>query len=394
MKIAYVCHENAADPAVQSGRTATHLEEFERRGLEVDRLFPLHVPHTGIDLAKKAGYRLMGKYHRRDRDETYLAALADEFERRAAGREYDVIFCPGTEVITKLRTHTPIAFCTDATFANLVDYYWDFTGLSAEYLRNGHAQERAALARADLAFYPSEWAARSAVNDYGFDPARIRVVPFGANHGRHNERASVLRWIAARPTDHLRLLFVGRHWDRKGGELVVATALCLIAHGHPVILDVVGCDVPSQHQDVPWIRRHGLLNQRDPAGVAQLHRLFAEAHFLMVPSRAEAFGIVFAEANAFGVPAIATDTGGIAGAIRHGQNGLLLPLSATPADFADAIVATFHDPGHYQALCRRSFDEFDERLNWRAFTDKFIETVGEYLAEPRPAVTETINPAA
>jgi glycosyltransferase involved in cell wall biosynthesis len=394
MKIAYLCHENAADPSIQSGRTAAHLGEFERRGLAVDRLFPLNVPQTGVDLAKKAGYRLVGKHHRRDRDQTYLSALADEFDRLAGDREFDVIFCPGTEVISRLRTRIPVTFCTDATFANLVNYYWDFTGLSEEYLRNGHAQEQAALNRADLAFYPSEWAARSAVNDYGFDPARIRIVPFGANHGHDNQRATVMQWVAERPADHIRLLFVGRHWERKGGELVVATALCLIAHGHPVTLDVVGCDVPGQYHDVPWLHRHGLLNQRDPAAVAKLHRLFAQAHFLMVPSRAEAFGIVFAEANAFGTPAISADTGGISGAIRHGHNGLLLPLSATAADYADAIVAAFGEPGRYRALCRQSFAEFEQRLNWRAFTDRYLDTVREYLAQPRPVSSETVNPAA
>lgn len=380
MKIAYLFHENAADPSIQSGRTASLLGEFERRGLEVDRIFPLHVPETGLDLAKKAGYRLMGKHHRRDRDQSYLAALADEFEQRTEGREYDFVFSAGTEVISRLRTPLPVVFCADATFANLVDYYWDFTHLSAEYLRSGHAQEKAALARADLAVYPSEWAARSAIEDYGADPAKVRVISFGANHGHANQRATVRQWIAERPTDRIRLLFVGRHWERKGGELVVATALCLIAHGYPVTLDIVGCDIPAQHHDVPWIHRHGLLNQRDPAAVAKLHRLFAQAHFVMVPSRAEAYGLTFAEANAFGTPPIATATGGIPAIIRHGHNGLLLPLGATAPDYADAIVATFTDPACYRAMCRQAFTEFEQRLNWRTFCDRFLDATHERLA--------------
>jgi glycosyltransferase involved in cell wall biosynthesis len=375
MKIAYVFHEDAADPAVQSGRPASLLAEFERQGVGIVRAFPLDIPASASALAKQAGYRLLGKHHRRDRDAAYLDALVERFAGRTAGREFDLVFSPGSEAISHLASPAPATFCADATFANLVDYYWDFTGLSEEYLRKGHAQEAAALGRAALAVYASEWAARSAIEDYGADPARVAVIPFGANLGADNRRAEVHSWIDARTRSPLRLLFVGRHWSRKGGDTVLATAHCLQAHGHPVAVDIVGCDVPAHHPDMPWVHRHGLLNQRHPAAMLRLRELYARAHFVFVPSQAEAFGLTFAEASAFGLPAIATRTGGIPGVVRDGHNGFLLPPGATPADYADAIVAAFADPARYRALCRQAFDEFEQRLNWRAFCRRFLELV-------------------
>jgi glycosyltransferase involved in cell wall biosynthesis len=379
MKIAYVFHHDAANPAVQSGRPAALLRELTTQGHEVERIFPLTVASSGAELAKKVGYRILRKQHRHDRTAEYLDALASQFASRTAGRTFDLVFSPGSEVVSHLPPGLPIAYCADATFANLVDYYWDFTGLSAEYVRQGFAQEKAALARALLAVYPSEWAARAAVEQHGADPARVVVIPFGANLGSDNRRPGILAAIARRPADLIRLLFVGRHWQRKGGDVVVATAMCLAAHGHPVVLDVVGCELPGQYRDVPWIRAHGLLQQTVSGDMVTLRQLYAEAHFLFVPSRAEAYGLTFTEACAFGVPAVATQTGGIPAIVRHGDNGLLLPLDAQPSEYADAIVATFSDPARYAAMAHRAFDEFERRLNWPAFTQRLIECVQERL---------------
>src|SRR6478736_3456685 len=270
MKIAYVFHHDAADPSVQSGRPAAILQEFVRLGHDVERIFPLAVPPTRSQFAKKVGYRIIGKHHRYDRNAGYLEAMAAQFHERTAGRSFDLVFSPGSEVVSHLRTDIPIAYCADATFANLVDYYWDFTGLSAEYLRQGHEQESAALARATLAVFPSEWAARAAVEKHGADPAGVAVIPFGANLGGDNVRAGIMAAIGRRPADTIRLLFVGRHWQRKGGDLVVATAQCLIAHGHKVIVDIVGCELPAAHREVAWIRAHGLLQQNKPADMIAL----------------------------------------------------------------------------------------------------------------------------
>jgi len=379
VKIAYVFHNDAANPAIQSGRPAALLNEFTRQGHDVARIFPLPVPTTGAEFAKKVGYRLLRKHHRHDRNADYLNALAAQYHARVAGRSFDLVFSPGSEVVSHLPADLPIVYCADATFANLVDYYWDFTGLSAEYVRQGYAQEKAALERALLAVYPSDWAARAAIEQHGADPARVAVIPFGANLGGDNNREGILAAIERRPTDTIRLLFVGRHWERKGGDTVIATALCLIAHGHSVVVDIVGCEVPAEHRGVPWIRGHGLLHQTVPGDMVALRQLYASAHFLFVPSRAEAYGLTFTEALAFGVPPVATHTGGIPAIVRHGENGLLLPLDAPPSEYADAIVATFSDQARYRDMCRRGFADFEQNLNWRAFTTRLLDLARERI---------------
>ncbi len=372
MKIAYLFHCDAANPAVQSGHPASILEGLRRQGADIEPVFPLQT-RIRPALPQKLCYRLGGRLHRADRDPEYLSAAAAEFAARTAGKSFDLVFSPGSEMISHLSTPVPLTFCADATFANMVDYYWDFTRLSADYLRKGHAQEAAALARASLAVYPSAWAARSAIRDYGADPAKVAVIPFGANLGRDNPRGQVLEWIERRPREPLRLLFVGRHWQRKGGDLVVGAGYCLAKLGRRVVVDIVGCEVPATHRGLPWLRGHGLLRRDLPGQMARLRELFAAAHFVFVPSRAEAYGITFAEAGAFGVPSVATDTGGVSAVVENGYNGFLLPPDADAAAYADAIAAAFESRDGYERLCLQSHERFRQRLNWDAFCRSFLE---------------------
>jgi hypothetical protein len=62
---------------------------------------------------------------------------------------------------------------------------------------------------------------------------------------------------------------------------------------------------------------------------------FREAHFLVLPTLADATPIVFSEAQAFGLPPISYDVGGVGGAISHGRTGLLLPPGAPAELFAE-----------------------------------------------------------
>jgi glycosyltransferase involved in cell wall biosynthesis len=381
MRIAYVYPQNAEDPAVQSGRPAALLEAFRGLGAQVKAIFPLHARPSRFALAKKLLYRLGARVHRSDRDPAYLARAAREINERLGDSPYDLIFSPGSELAGGIASSRRVAFCADATFAGMHGYYHDFTRLSAEYVRMGYDQEKAALKRAQLAVYPSEWAARSAINAHGADPSSVAVIPFGANLGRNNSAASVASWIEDRqPLDSPRLLFVGRDWERKGGDLVVETALALRTRGLAVTVDLVGCAPPARHRSLPWLVSHGRLDMREPAAMQRLARLYARAHLLFVPSRAEAYGLIYAEALAHGLPVIATRTGGVSGIVQDGATGRLLALEAGPPDYVAAIEGLLRDFSNYRRVCLRCYASFSETHNWKRFTSRLLER----LAERRP----------
>src|SRR5947209_17375325 len=85
-----------------------------------------------------------------------------------------------------------------------------------------------------------------------------------------------------------------------------------------------------QYRPTSRIRRLGILNAQ------QKKDFFAGIDVFAMPSRSDSFGLVFLEAWANGVPNLAYRAGGVAGVIRHEQDGLLTRCGDIK-DLADAI---------------------------------------------------------
>jgi glycosyltransferase involved in cell wall biosynthesis len=77
--------------------------------------------------------------------------------------------------------------------------------------------------------------------------------------------------------------------------------------------------------------------------------------------------MVFSEGNAFGMPGITTDTGGVSSVVVEGENGHLLPLTAGPKEYADLIEAAWVDQGKYIALRKSSRRQYEQVLNWKTW---------------------------
>ncbi len=397
MTAAFVYHLNAASPSVQSGRPHSILRNFQRLGVEVREHFPL--VEVGVWQRKYEKIRNLMRHQRYllDREEALLRSFADQLHVSLKGTSANFLFSPSTLPLSYLETDLPVTFCADAPFCAMVNYYEAFTRLSTQQIDLSEKLEARVLGNSALAVYPTQWAADQAIAHYGVNPTKVAVIPFGANFGRDNVRSEVWPWIEERAArDTLRLLFVGREWDRKGGEIVVATAEWLRSKGLDVQLDVVGCTPPARHRHLDFIHSHGLLSARDPRKAATLNQLYQQAHFLFVPSRAEAYGMVFCEANAFGLPAISTATGGIPGVIRDGVNGYALPLDATAESYGEAILQAFEPRARYVEMARRSFLEFEQRLNWSSFSRTFLARVEEkeVKGDLLPTRRTPLSPAA
>jgi len=386
MKISYVYHLDADRPGVQSGRPASILGGLTNAGCDVQRIFPLRDDYRAQRWAQKLFWHSLGRQYLFDRHPALLKSYARQVDEALARESGDVLFSPGTLAISHLECDLPMTFCSDASLAGLLDYYPAYSQLSPFLRRTAEQSEAMALSRTALAVYPSEWAAKSAMEHYGLSAERIAVIPFGANLGSHNTESEVFANIQKRGFQTIRLLFIGREWHRKGGDLVVDTARILIEKGLNVQVDVVGPKRIPREARQPFVRDQGPLDPAHPEERTHLTDLFREAHLLFVPSRAEAFGLVFSEASAFGVPVISTATGGIPGAIRDGVNGHLLPLEAGPEDYAATIESAIGDPAYYRAFAQRSFHEFKHRLNWDTFCKTYLHLVRDRVLRPQPLV--------
>jgi glycosyltransferase involved in cell wall biosynthesis len=153
-------------------------------------------------------------------------------------------------------------------------------------------------------------------------------------------------------------------WIRKGGELAVKVAADLNRRGIKTRLHVVGIRNHNLKKLPDFVINHGFISKSTEAGKAKLNQLFTESHFLIVPSKAEAFGIVFCEAASFGLPSLATDVGGISTPVVNDISGRTFSLQSDEKEYADYILSKFLNFKEYENLACSSFNEYETRLNW------------------------------
>ena len=318
--------------------------------------------------------RLMGKKYDYTHSLGLAKAYAKAFARKLSGQNFDLIVAPAASTETAfLETKIPIVYVSDATFARLVNYYPGFSNLLERSALQGNEIEHQAIQKAALALFSSEWAAASALNEYAANPARVFVAPFGANLDEIPDEKDALQ---RKKNPVCRLLFLARSWERKGGQIAFQALLTLEETGLAALLVVCGCTPPPGIFH-PWLKVIPSLDKNKADQNRQLTELFLSSDYMLVPTRADCTPIVFCEAAAFGLPVITTDTGGVSGVVRNGENGYMLPYYAKGAEYARLITEIYHDDERYYKLVRKSRQAFEERLNW----DVWARTVKQLIAE-------------
>lgn len=304
--------------------------------------------------------RLAGRPPAAEADEVRLAEAARAAE--AAVHAVDaVLSVMGSRLLGRMRCARPLATVTDATWSLLRRDYPEHR--QAAFLRE--ATEIDVMRRAELQVYSSAWARRSAVADYGVPEERTMVAPFGANL-EPEEPFHDARGVERR--DRCELLFVGRDWHRKGGDVALAALAELRARGLPARLTIVG-EPPPESAGLPSaaLRVLGWLESGRASKRARLGAAFARSDLLLLPTRADCTPIAVAEAGAFGLPTVSRDVGGLAEMVRPGVNGLLLERGADARAFADRIEELWRNPDLRASLRRGARHQYELSLNWDAW---------------------------
>ena len=288
---------------------------------------------------------------------------ARQLEKKLKGETVDYIFCPaGSEVISYLKTDTPIIYLSDATFASMIDYYPGFCNLLNISTKWGMEVERRAIENASKVIYSSDWAADSAVKEYGCDRGKISVIPFGANIENPPSKEEIIK-IRKEPINKFKLLWVGVDWERKGGQIAYDAMVELNNRGVDSELIVCGCAPPI---DNPYkgLRREGFLNKNVPEQFEKLKKLYKEANVFMFPSKQECSAISLAEACCYGLPILTFDTGGLANYVVDNINGYRMGLEEGCQEFSDKLKQLNSDGESYQRLAAGSRAKYDDDLNW------------------------------
>lgn len=327
-------------------------------GVEVVSLWPIEAT---AHLLAKFGYTDAG-----------LSLLAQGFDR-AAERFVDDIdvlhFHSGLCLVSaqQARTRGTLVVCDErgphaGAYADLI---------RDEHLRHGfapppenedfHRRVLAGYQRADFIVVASEYAKRTFVAR-GHRPGRILVVPYGINWASFDGASP------DRHADRFRVLYVGRVTLAKGipylleafarfkarsAELVIAGRLEPACQA--LVARAAGADAR--------IRVLGQLTKE------QLAEQYRRASVLVLPTLADSFGFVVAEATAAGVPVIVTREAGVSELLSSGSSAFVVPARSA-ADIVDALEALADQPAlafrmvqnARQALRRVDWAQYRERI--------------------------------
>jgi glycosyltransferase involved in cell wall biosynthesis len=195
------------------------------------------------------------------------------------------------------------------------------TGLAADEVRELHQSEQAALSFARRVIVTSASTARLLIARYAVAAERIATVQPGTDPAS----------IACRRPDRetVDLLAVGSVIPRKGYDLLIAALASLCDRPwRLVIAGDRGRDPATSHAIDREIAINGLADRITMLGAVSSERLstlYSSADLMVLPSRFEGFGMVYAEAIAHGLPVLGTTAGAIPEAVPEGAGVLVAP---------------------------------------------------------------------
>lgn len=379
--IGYLTIEDARDRRTWSGTHHFLLKELERRVERIELFGPL--PETFAvkcaRLLNQVLLRVPGKRFNWRASPWVARSYARIIESKLKQRPVDLLIAPaGLSTVAYLRTETPIIYINDRCIAGALGYHDVLQDLFDWSREQSLATEREALNKAALSIFSSAWAADAAKTALPEAADRVRMIPFGANLPEAPATLSTGTW----PNGPLKLLFLGVYWEEKGGPIAYDALLALKRAGIHAQLVVCGCQPPSACDD-PDLIREGFLDKNKPEELARLQSHLRTADFLIVPTRFEAYGIVFCEAAAYGLPVLATRTGGVPTVVEEGRTGMLFPLDAGGQQYADAIKDLLTDSARLTAMRRAARGRFEQVLNWEAFVQRMLDQAVPLISRKR-----------
>lgn len=201
----------------------------------------------------------------------------------------------------------------------------------------------------------------------------IRVIPNGTVMPQYQTKR-----ISPASGDIVQLVYVAEFYSEIKGHRVAIEAMKYLPERYQLVLVGDGVMRPEMEQltdDLGMHRRVTFTGHLDREGVeAKLN----SSHAFLASTLSESFGLGMVEAMSLGLPAVASNVGGIPDIVKHGENGLLVP-PGDPDALAQAIQTLFSDRDEYGRLSRNARETVEssftaERMVQR-YSETFLETV-------------------
>jgi glycosyltransferase involved in cell wall biosynthesis len=239
----------------------------------------------------------------------------------------------------------------------------------ASYVPNSRV-DGTVFRRAAAIIAVSEWAAKSLSAHYPDCRAPVHVLPNPVLLEYFDRAWIDKRRARARAGGKPRVLFVGGDFPRKGGCDLLA-AWTAGNFSQVATLDIVtNWDVPAPLPPGIRVWRHIDAHSR------QWRARWEEADLFVMPTRDEAFGLVYQEAAAAGLPALGTVLNAIPEIVRDGETGMLVQ----PGDIG-ALAGAMHALVDSAALRERMGLRARELIEAAASPDSYMDRLTAIIME-------------
>jgi len=223
---------------------------------------------------------------------------------------------------------------------------------------------------------------RGRVEQLGCPPAKLHMLPMGLNLDDFVFRERTLK--AGEP---IRILTVARLVEIKGHEGAIRAVARLRERHAGVRYDIVG-DGPLRKQLEQLVIELGLQDAVTFHGAqnhAFIRQLMDQAHLAVLSSVTvegdqEGQGLVLQEAQAAGLPVVATQHGALPEGMMPGRSGLLVPERDVAA-LADALNYLIGHPEHWPAMGREGRKFVEEHYDARKLSQQLAELLGKAASD-------------
>jgi glycosyltransferase involved in cell wall biosynthesis len=364
MKILYVaCSYSPLNYNDGSSADYELYHAFLDHGATVKIVGPLKDHPGWIELS----YRKMHALFSKRRHAKYSLAFLEENRHAIAGavNEFkpDVIFSYFSAPLARVKTEVPIVYAIDTSLIASQSNWPLFSFLEYHRMLNW---ERNVVRRSAAVITWSQWSAEILAENYSVPERRIFYFPIPASL----PSGSLPEHLAVGSEDllPLKLLLVGRDYQRKGVDIAIRLVKMLNDRGIETHLRIVGLN----GTDTDNVRFFGNYNKADAGQLEEYINHYRWAHFLLHPARFEAAGIVPSEAAAFGVPTITNAVGGLATTVEDHRSGIVLPRHSPAESYLEVLQYYLDRPLEYQELRRSTRLRYEEELNWSATGGKIF----------------------
>ncbi len=306
----------------------------------------------------------------------YSKNIGKEIAAYVQDTKPDVIIGVAASIeLAHVETDIPIVHISDATFAAMINYYPEFSKVWKLLESEGNKIEKLTLSRARAVICSSNWARKSAIEYYGVSSSKAFAIPFGANVPNLPDLSDAM--LEQKFHGTCKLLFVGKDWQRKGGEIALEVFRKL--RQLQVDAEIIIVNDQARVEPEEGVTVHGSIDKSTVQGLSLFCQLFEEASFFVLPTQAEAFGLVYAEAAAYGCIAVGPETGGVPDIIDDDVTGILMPETATVDEYANRIAELWKNKKKLEQISKAARNKFDDQLSWSNWGAQVSEVVSKKL---------------